>query len=259
MITGLLIGLAIAILAKRSVGVGKLHRNIYKEIEYCQSAGVDFSQELPELSQYYIFEDAMRRFGWQPGRSFDSRKDNAVELYYQQLRRTYKKATAPIGAVHYPYVESTIRNKNGDVALIHRHYDPEADMMDALAWWYDNMPRDGYRTTVYNIATGTKFLWKGKEKGGVLISRGIADELFFSKTNLEGERRLYKGITSSKGVSIDQAADAISLTDSSVRNEVLEALREFPRKQDARNYILQSYYDTFNYPDEEPSEYDTPF
>lgn len=267
----ILAGLGVLLLlARRPHGVGKVarqRRNIFAEIEQLQMYGVPLSGNWDVLRPEE--KESVARVMLQSGYKKLSRDTSTwrelVEIYapdyYKQICRQYLKLVNPaIGRIQYPHQTSTIRNSRGDVVLTYNDYDPDRDMSEALSWWHD--ATDPYSRTVYAIAAGNKWVWKGKRKGGQLLTRGLADELFFSRTNLEGERRLYKGIIGKDGWTVDKFAEQYLGDADGAKDGALDALRDFPSPKAARQYILDQYYASLDdgMPDYGPEEYtDVPF
>ena len=126
-------------------------------------------------------------------------------------------------------------------------------MQAALDWCADST--DPYTKTVRAIASGHKFIWKGKKSGGNLLTRGLADELFFSRTNLEGERKLYRALIDNKnGWTVDKFVEQHLNDAPGAKDAALDALREFPTPKAAREFILGQYYKSLDdgAPDYEP-------
>lgn len=90
-----------------------------------------------------------------------------------------------------------------------------------------------YWRTITAIANGVKFIW---EDDG--IRRGIQSNLFGKKAPTE--KRIYRAIISKKGYSPEHFAETLSL-DVNYTNEVLEALRDAPSPQRAKQIIEEAY------------------
>lgn len=255
----LAIGAAALLLLRRGSvsGVGKVRRNIFAEIEELQTAGVTLGGKWEYLSaaEQSAVERAVRYFGYKQPASARNRGESAAESMYKSLSRQYLKLVNPaIGRINYPHTTSQIRNSRGDVVLTYNDYDPDRDLGEALSWFDESFCEPSgshpYHETVYAIAAGNKFIWKGKRKGGVLLTRGLADELFASKTDLSGERRLYKGLIDNKdGWTIDTFVERVLADAPDAKSEALSALRDFPSPKLAKEYILEQYYKTFEEPD----------
>lgn len=245
----LAVGAAVWFMRRRTAGVGRVRRNIFAEIEELQSLGVTFAEN---------FDDLTRE---QKGLVYRLSKDykgssrsplSSYEQYYNRLKRQYLKLVNPaIGKIQYPHKTSVIRNSRGDMVLTYNDYDPERDMSEALDWYGHNgggeLYGDPYMRTVYAIASGHKWIWKGKKQGGTLLTRGLADELFFSKTNLEGERRLYRALIDNKnGWTVDKFVERYLDDVDGAKDAALEALRQFPTPKGAKEYILDQYYQSLD-------------
>lgn len=265
-----LIGLGAALLAcihKRTGGIGKVaRRNIFAEIEYLQGYGVPLhgDWDAVDKTDQDIVVKTMLMSGYKKLTRDNTKWRELHELYapvyYKQLCRQYLKLVNPaIGKINYPHTTHTIKNSRGDVVVTYNNYDPDRDMQDALEWGEGETSNDPYLRTIYAIAAGNKFVWKGKRKGGELITRGLADTLFYSRTGLEGERRAYKGIIDNKnGWTVDKFVEQYLHDMPGAADGMQQALREFPKPSDARNYILSMYYKTFETPDYETIQ-DLPF
>lgn len=260
----LALGAALAIrMANRrrrlAVGVGRVRRNIFAEIEDLQSRGVTFAGDYHSLTPAQKGRVLALSFNYKGS----SRSPYSVEeQYYNRLRRQYLKLVNPaIGRIQYPHTTSVIRNSRGDVVLTYNDYDPEKDLSDALVWYEEGFNGDPYKRTVSAIAKGHKWIWKGKKSGGALLTRGLADELFFSKTNLEGERKLYRALIDNKeGWTIDKFVEQHLADAPGAKDAMLQALRDFPTPKAAKEYILEQYYQSFDDgTPEEPEDYDLPF
>ena len=253
---------AALLLRHRSQGVGRVRRNIFAEIEDLQNEGISLNSTWDELNanqQSYVMILADRVGYKQPAASRNAGK-NATETYYNSLRRQYLKLVNPaIGRIQYPHTTSVIRNSRGDVVLTYNDYDPEKDQQAALDWWHDTMGGgrlydDPYFSTVYAIARGNKWIWKGKKSGGALLTRGLADELFFSRTNLEGERKLYKALIDNKnGWTFDKFVEQYLHDEDGAKDAAIQALKDFPNPKAAKEYILGEYYKSL---DDGQPEYD---
>lgn len=243
----ILLGLAAVLLFARKTAapVGRVRRNIFAEIQELQDQDILLNQNYNDLSYHdrVAVMNLASRVGYkQPAASMRSGK-NFPEAYYDSLRRQYLKLVNPaIGRIQYPHETYQVRNSRGDVVLTYNDYDPERDMSAALDWFDEGLYGDPYRRTVAAIAKGHKFLWKGKKSGGQLLSRGLADELFFSKTNLDGERKLYKALISKDGWTVDKFVEQHLADMDGAKDAALQALREFPTPKAAKEYILDQYY-----------------
>lgn len=241
-------------------GIGKVRRNIFAEIEFLQKIGVNLADGFDSLTQQQKRElRAMADFyNYRPSSRSPKSPD---EQYYNSLRRQYLKLVNPaIGRIQYPHTTSTIRNSRGDVVLTYNDYDPEKDMQAAMDFFSDTT--DPWARTVYAIAAGHKWIWKGKKKGGQLLTRGLADELFFSRTNLEGERRLYRALIDNRnGWTVDKFAELYLDDVDGAKDAALDALKQFPTPKRAKEYILDQYYQSLDDGDDrtEADEVDLPF
>ena len=259
------IGAALLLLRRRpAAGVGKVRRNIFREISWLQEHDVPLGRDYNRLD-WSQQNDVARMCTYAKYRQSEASRRNGeslAESYYKSLSRQYLKLVNPaIGRIQYPHTTSVIRNSRGDVVLTYNDYDPDKDLSAALDWAEDS--NDPYTKTVRAIAAGHKFIWKGKRKGGTLLTRGLADELFFSKTNLEGERKAYRAIIDNKnGWTIDKFVEEQLGGSLEARNAALDALKEFPSPKAAREYILEQYYQSLDdgTPDyEAPNDMDLPF
>lgn len=255
------IGAALLLLRRRQAsGIGKVRRNIFAEIEELQSHGVSLAGNWDAL--HMVDQDTVTNVMLRSGYKKLSRENTSwreliefyAPTYYKQLCRQYLKLVNPaIGRIQYPHTTSVIRNSRGDVVLTYNDYDPERDMQAALDWCADST--DPYTKTVRAIASGHKFIWKGKKSGGNLLTRGLADELFFSRTNLEGERKLYRALIDNKnGWTVDKFVEQHLNDAPGAKDAALDALREFPTPKSAREFILGQYYKSLDdgTPDYEP-------
>ena len=245
----------------RAAGIGRVRRNIFAEIEDLQRRGVPLNGDWESLSPIDrdTVTSAMLRVGYKKLTRDSASWRELIEFYaptyYKQLRRQYLKLVNPaIGRIQYPHTTSVIRNSRGDVVLTYNDYDPEKDLSDALVWYDEVLYGDPYKRTVSAIAKGHKWIWKGKKSGGVLLTRGLADELFFSKTNLEGERKLYRALIDNKnGWTVDKFVEQHLADVDGAKDAMLQALRDFQTPKAAKEYILEQYYQSF---DDGTPEYD---
>lgn len=259
---------AAMVLRKRSGSspVGKVRRNIFAEIEDLQRRGVPLNGDWDSLGPIDrdTVTSAMLRAGYKKLTRDSASWRELIEFYaptyYKQICRQYLKLVNPaIGKIQYPHKTYQVKNSRGDVVLTYNDYDPERDMQLALDWISDS--RDPYVMTVAAIAKGNRWLWKGKKSGGQLLTRGLADELFFSRTNLEGERRLYRALIDNKnGWSVDKFVEQYLGDMPGAKDAALQALRQFPTPKGAKEYILDQYYQSLDdgTPDYDPQE-DLPF
>lgn len=241
----------------RAAGVGRVRRNIFAEISWLQEHDVPLGHDYNHLD-WSQQNDVARMCTYAKYRQSEASKRNGeslAESYYKSLSRQYLKLVNPaIGRIRYPHTTSVIRNSRGDVVLTYNDYDPEKDLSDALVWYEEGLYGDPYKRTVSAIAKGHKWIWKGKKSGGVLLTRGLADELFFSKTNLEGERKLYRALIDNKnGWTIDKFVEQHLSDVDGAKDAMLQALRDFQTPKAAKEYILEQYYQSL---DDGTPEYD---
>lgn len=261
MITELLIGfLALALLRKHNAsnGIGRIDtkrpkRRIYHEIEAAQTNEIDLSLPYDSADDKKLNELA-KKFGFRPS---NRSAKSLEEQYFNSLRKAYN-AIAGIGKTSLPYRKSTVKNENGDVILIYNDYGtPDQKLRDAYEYIRE-IPLVGsdaaYWYTLVYIASGGKFLWKDKRKGGVLISRGVEDILKHS----ERERKMrisYLGSQAKGALTLDQFAhqlwesahewdpdDTGKVDDSVIYNGVEEAILQCTSRGWAQQEILNFYY-----------------
>lgn len=258
------IGAAVLLLRRHQTsGVGKVRRNVFAEIEYLQQNDVpmhgDYTLLSPDQREYV--KRAVRMADYKAPAASRNAGYSPEEAYYRSVCRQYLKLVNPaIGRIQYPHTTSVIRNSRGDVVLTYNDYDPDKDLQAAMDWITDSA--NPYIKTVRAIAAGNKWIWKGKKKGGVLLTHGLADELFFSRTNLEGERKAYRALIDKNGWTVDKFVEQVLGDTDGAKNAALDALRDFPTPKAAREYVLSQYYKTLDdgTPDYEPEEEnDLPF
>lgn len=286
MIEFLILGAAIALIARRKqAGVGKV--KVWQCIEKAQQSGVSFGDKWGSLSNdeqqimNLIAEDADYR---QTARSRESGKGRG-EAFYNYLNGKYK-SVAGLGKVviDYPYVESRIKNEYGDLVLLHRDYDRERDIKEAVNAVDDMLTTDsavnGYYLTLQYIARGGKVVWKSEKKGGSVIKRGLEDELFGSggrnvlttgakNFSHSEERRIKRKILGSEKSGAkypeqlaEEFAQRYGGDDHYYRDGVLDALLQTNSKQQAQEELLSLFYETFykkEVPDSESDYIDMPF
>lgn len=135
MITGLLLGaIALGLLGarKQAVGVGRLKRRIYVEIEAAQKRGVDFGRKFTDLPSDNVpaLAELGEQFGWkQSKRSVESGKTYA-EAYYNSLKRAYN-AISGVSGIGVPYATHTIKNSDGRTILTWTNYDAMSEHVQA--------------------------------------------------------------------------------------------------------------------------------
>lgn len=274
--TLILAGMAVAVLAghKKASGVGavkKAKRRVYREIAVAQNNGIDLSMSFDmfnESSRLFL-EDLGRKYGWKQSAASVRAGKSYAEAYFINLKKAYS-AISGVGTTTLPYKESIVYNDNGDEIMRYRDYGSEAQKMhDALVWYGDraydislsNPEEYGYMSTVLAIATGTKFVWKGKKQDGMYVYLGILEELFGTgegkyntseSHNEERKKRIsYLGSKEKGAVSpaafveslefVDKMLDYADQHHQDIQAGVHQALLEFTSVGEAREDIMRTY------------------
>lgn len=113
------------VIGRRTEGVGRLKRRIYKEVSLAQQAGIDFSNKDYPQSKAIILDQLGKSAGWkQSDISVRSGKSYA-EAYYNSLRRAWN-AVCGVKGVGTPYKEYSVKNEQGQAALTWRDYDDKS-------------------------------------------------------------------------------------------------------------------------------------
>ena len=126
------IGAAMLLLRRRQVsGIGKVRRNIFREISWLQEHDVPLGRDYNHLD-WSQQNDVARMCTYAKYRQPEASKRNGeslAESYYKSLSRQYLKLVNPaIGRIQYPHTTSVIRNSRGDVVLTYNDYDPETTL-----------------------------------------------------------------------------------------------------------------------------------
>lgn len=259
------IGAALLLLRRiPAAGIGKVRRNIFREISWLQEHDVPLGRDYNHLD-WSQQNDVARMCTYAKYRQSEASKRNGeslAESYYKSISRQYLKLVNPaIGKINYPHTTSTVRNSRGDVVLTYNDYDPERDLSDALDWYVDQ--HTTYTNTVYAIARGQKFAWNSKKTAaGARLLTGVKDAIYGGE-NHPAEKKELRQILSPNGQYIEIFAETYGTDNGSMDdyNAVCEAIRDFHSPKAAKEYILDQYYKTFDdgRPEYDPNEEDLPF
>lgn len=238
-------------------GVGKI--KIWSAIEDAQKyAGITFGGKKFEdynypTNKYRLNDIGKRHRITQPKSSTVSYED----FVFNKLNRAYKSISG-IGKINYPYQEYKVLNDRGDIILIHRDYDEDKDLQDAfnrLSIADDHeayTEKDGYLATVFRIAMGERFIWEDSK-----YNHGVRHELFGKKAPDEkkARRRILTDSKHPHGWYPETLAENLTSEHgdyNDVKNGVLDALSQFQTPEQAKEYILDQYYQLFE--DNDPSD-----
>ena len=229
-------------------GVGRApKRRIFEEVADAQRNGIslfdkyDGSKEsvLIQLAQKYGYKGSQR-----------STKPYA-EQYFNSLYRAYNA----IAGTTLPYKESVVYNDLGDEVMRYRNYGTDEQKfraaLDELTEGYGE--QGVYWRILGMLASGDlKFLWTLPDKQLQMGNRGLQEELYGRKA--PQERKLYRKLLATKekgGVTPAKAAEQLysylgdksGLTDLDMRNIILDVLHDIQTPEQARDMIMDAYYD----------------
>lgn len=235
--------------ALQQQGIGRApKRRIYEELADAQRSGIELYEAYNEAQDKELAKLA-HRYGYK-GSNRSSR--SLSEQYFNSLKRAYNA----VAGTRLPYKESIIYNNLGDEVIRYRNYGTDEQKFQAAL---DELCEGYGETGMYwrilgMIASGgLKFLWTLPEKQLQAGNKGLQEELFGRKA--PKERKNYRKLLATAangGLTPSRAAEQIAssagdpnMDDMATRNILLDVLQEVTSPEQARNRIMDAYYDMY--------------
>lgn len=237
---------ALLLLKKKASGVGAI--NQFKAISMAQDRGVDMTKEVADLStrEKQELDGLARQLGMKATPAMAKNGLTVGEALYKRLRTQYKKIVAVSGLEDQLYTARPVTDGNGNVVLIYRDYDDSPALrsfISSVTFRTDEgkgqTSDEAFWATLVYLAAGGKIVWSDKNGGG------LKEEVFATRGNAAGERKLYLSILAKKekgGKTILQLAHEFGQAgdDMAMRDGIIEALRTVTSAAQARD-ILKEY------------------